>query len=87
MLSKVDLYQQETAGENTISSAEKKMTQIADLVSQGLADSSDEDRLAKAWAILGLLIGGINVSRAMKRGNVADEVANATIAAVIKIVS
>jgi hypothetical protein len=87
VLSKVDLYQQETAGENTISSAEKKMTQIADLVSRGLADSSDEDHLAKAWAILGLLIGGINVSRAMKGGNVADEVANATIAAVIKIAS
>ncbi len=63
---------------------EKKMTQIADLVSRGLAGSSDEDRRARAWAMLGVLIGGINVARAMEGAKVANEVANATIAAAIK---
>lgn len=64
---------------------EKKMTQIADLVSQGLAGNSDEERRAKAWAILSVLIGGINVARAMKGAKVADEVANATIIAAIQV--
>ena len=63
---------------------EKKMVRIADLVSGGLAGSSDEDRRTRAWAMLGVLIGGINVARAMKGARVADEVANATIAAAIK---
>lgn len=65
---------------------EKKMTQIADLVSHGLAGSSDEERRAKAWAMLSVLIGGINVARAMKGAKVADEVASATIIAAIAVV-
>lgn len=63
---------------------EKKMVLVADLVSRGLAGSSDEDRRARAWAMLGVLIGGINVARAMNESRVADEVANATIAAAIR---
>ena len=66
---------------------EKKMTQIADLVSHGLAGDSDEERRAKAWAILSVLIGGINVARAMKGAKVADEVANATITAATAVAS
>lgn len=66
---------------------EKKMTQIADLVSHELTGSSDEERRAKAWAVLGVLIGGINVARAMKSAKVADEVANATIIAAVKVAS
>lgn len=63
---------------------EKKMTKIADLVSRGLGGNSDEDRRARAWAMLGVLIGGINVARAMKGAKVADEVANAIVAAAVK---
>ncbi|MFN3231080.1 MAG: TetR/AcrR family transcriptional regulator [Alphaproteobacteria bacterium] len=63
---------------------ENKMTQIADLVSRGLAGGSDEDRRTRAWAMLGVLIGGINVARAMKGAKVADEVANAIIVAAIR---
>jgi len=63
---------------------EKKMTTIADLVSRGLEGKSDEDRRARAWAMLGVLIGGINVARAMKGAQVADEVANAIIVAAVK---
>ena len=64
---------------------EKKMTLVADLVSCGLDGSSDEERRAKAWAMLSVLIGGINVARAMKGTKVADEVANATIIAAIAV--
>lgn len=64
---------------------ENKMTQIAHLVSHGLEGSSDEERNAKAWALLSVLIGGINVARAMTGAKVAEEVANATIAAAIEV--
>jgi len=63
---------------------EEKMTRIAELVSSGLGGSSDEDRRARAWAMLGLLIGGINVARAMKNAKVGDEVARAITAAAIR---
>ena len=63
---------------------EKKMTLIADLIARGLAGSSDEDRRARAWAMLGLLIGGINVARAMKSTKVANEVAEAIKSTAIK---
>ena len=63
---------------------EKKMTLIADLIARGLAGSSDVDRRARAWAMLGLLIGGINIARAMKSTKVANEVAAAVKVAAIK---
>ena len=63
---------------------EKKMTLIADLAADGLAGSSLEDRRARAWAMLGVLIGGINVARAMKSAKASEEVAKAIKAAAIK---
>ncbi|MFT6302643.1 MAG: TetR/AcrR family transcriptional repressor of nem operon [Granulosicoccus sp.] len=63
---------------------EKKMTQIVDLISSGLAGGSDEDRRVRAWALLGVLIGGINVARAMKSVKASDEVAKAIIMSAVK---
>lgn len=63
---------------------EKKMTMIADLVARGLAGSSDEDRRARAWSLLGVLIGGLNVTRAMKSTKASEEVAEAIKTAAIK---
>lgn len=63
---------------------EKKMTMIADIIASGLAGSRDEDRLARAWSMLGVLIGGINVVRAMKTTKMAEEVAEAIKSAAIK---
>ena len=63
---------------------EKKMTNIADLVARGLAGNSVEDRRARAWAMLGVLIGGINIARAMKGVKIADEISSAVIAATVK---
>lgn len=62
---------------------EKKMTQIADLISSGLAGGSDENRRARAWAMLSVLIGGINIARAMKSAKASDEVADAIIASAV----
>jgi len=63
---------------------ESKMSLIADLVARGLAGTSDEDRRARAWAMLGVLIGGITVARAMQSAKASDEVAEAVKAAAIK---
>jgi len=65
------------------SAYEKKMTQIADLIALGLVGGSESERRSRAWAVLGTLIGGINVSRAMKGTKIADEVASATVNAAI----
>ena len=62
---------------------EKKMTQIVDLISTGLADGSDEDRRGRAWAMLSVLIGGINVARAMKSAKTSEAVAKAIIPAAV----
>jgi len=63
---------------------EERMNMIADLVARGLAGSSLADRRARAWAMLGVLMGGLNIARAMQTSQGADEVANAAKAAAIK---
>jgi AcrR family transcriptional regulator len=63
---------------------EKKMTVIADLVARGLAGNSDEERRDRAWSMLGVLIGGINVARAMKSIKASEEVSEAIKNAAIK---
>ncbi len=60
------------------------MTMIADLVANGLAGSSNEDRRARAWSMLGVLIGGVNVVRALNSTKVTEEVSEAIKAAAIK---
>lgn len=63
---------------------EKKMTTIANLVAQGLVGNSEEDRVARAWSMLAVLIGGINVARAMQNSRASDEVASAIKESAIK---
>jgi TetR/AcrR family transcriptional repressor of nem operon len=64
---------------------EKKMSTIAERIAAGLAGNSEEDRRARAWAMLGILIGGLNVARAMKTTKIADEIAAAVKAAAVKV--
>ena len=63
---------------------ETKMTAIARLIAHGLAGGSEDDRLQRAWSMLGVLVGGINIARAMKSPKVADQVADAIKASAIK---
>lgn len=56
---------------------ETKMARIADLVSNGLDGGSEEERRARAWAMLGLLIGGLTVARAVESADLAEEIAAA----------
>jgi TetR/AcrR family transcriptional repressor of nem operon len=73
------------AGPKVHTAFEGKMASIAELVAAGLAGKSDEDRRARAWAMLGILIGGVNIARAMKTSNAADEIAESITAAAIKV--
>lgn len=63
---------------------EKKMSTIADLIAQGFAGGSDVDRRTRAWSMLGVLIGGINMARAMKTTKASAEVSDAIKSAAIK---
>lgn len=54
---------------------EAKMVVIAGLVAEGLAGGSEKDRLARAWAMLSVLIGGVSVARGMNSPGAANEVA------------
>lgn len=54
---------------------EAKIGQIVDLVAEGLDKGSMGDRRARAWAMLGVLIGGLTLARAVKTSKVAEEVA------------
>jgi len=63
---------------------EKKMTCIVDLIAQGLVGSTDENRRTRAWAMLGVLTGGLNITLAMKSTKIAEEVAEAIKSAAIK---
>lgn len=73
------------AGPKVREAFEKKLTNIAELVAAGLAGNSGEDCRARAWAMLGVLIGGVNVARAMKTPKVAEEIAESIKAAAIKV--
>jgi len=55
---------------------EKKMKQIVDIISNGLEGDSIEECRARAWAMLGTLIGGLTLSRAVKNKKVANEIAS-----------
>jgi AcrR family transcriptional regulator len=63
---------------------EKKMSRIVELVANGLVGGSEQDRRARAWSMLGILVGGLNIARAMKTSKATDEVAGAIKAAAIK---
>jgi len=64
---------------------EKKMKTIAELVARGLAGGTNKDRLSRAWSMLGVLIGGINIARAMKSTKASKEIAEAIKSSAIKI--
>ncbi len=63
---------------------EEKMTRIAELVADGLSGGSMTELRKRAWAMLGALIGGLNVVRAMKSANTSEEVAEAIKATAVK---
>ena len=53
---------------------EEKMQHIANIIAGGLKGSI-ENNLSKAWVILSLLTGGVNIARSMRHEQSAEQVA------------
>jgi len=71
--------------EDTHAIFENKMTEIVELIVIGLSGGSSEELTSKAWSMLGILIGGINLSRAMKTTETSEGVASAIKLSVIQV--
>jgi AcrR family transcriptional regulator len=54
---------------------EKKMVAIVELMAKGLDGASRKERLSRAWAVLGTLIGGLTMVRAVASIKTADLIA------------
>jgi TetR/AcrR family transcriptional repressor of nem operon len=54
---------------------EAKMTNIVELIANGLDSVSHEELVARGWALLGVLIGGLTMARAVGSVETADLVA------------
>lgn len=67
---------------------EDKMTVIAELIAGGLNGQwSDDDRLARAWAFLSVLIGGVTIARSMKSDTLAARIAEDTKAFALSVLT
>lgn len=73
------------AGSEPQSIYEKKMAEIANLIANGLADGNRDARIARARALLGILIGGLNMTRAMNSDRARDAAATAIKSAAIGV--
>lgn len=62
---------------------EEKMSAIVRIVAQGLTGGNENSRDDRAWSMLGVLIGGINIARGMKSEAVSNTVADAIMSAAI----
>lgn len=54
---------------------ERKMQTIADLIAKGLV-GDDTSRMNRAWAMLSIFTGGLNLSRAIASNGVTEQVAS-----------
>jgi TetR/AcrR family transcriptional regulator, transcriptional repressor for nem operon len=59
------------------SAYEAKMTHIAALIASGLKSKSKTEALGRAWAMLGVLIGGLTIARAVENTKLATRIAHA----------
>jgi len=55
---------------------EEKMIIIAELIAQGLSGESSEECSARAWSMLSILIGGVNLTRAMQGVTFSNDIAD-----------
>jgi TetR/AcrR family transcriptional repressor of nem operon len=73
------------AGPETHATYEAKMTTIVALIAEGLESGTEEERHARAWAMIGTLIGGLTLARAVGSEDVAEQIATAARDAAVKI--
>ena len=56
---------------------EEKMIEIVELMAKKMDGVSHEECVSKSWAVLGILIGGLTMVRAVHSNETADRVATA----------
>lgn len=71
------------ASSQTHAAFEEKIGKIADLIAEGLDQGSGEERRARAWAMLGILIGGLTIARAVQTSKASEEISAAIRAAAV----
>lgn len=64
------------AGPKMHAAYEAKMTKIAELVADGLEGGTKDERRSRAWAMLGILVGGLTIARAVKTRRATEEIAS-----------
>lgn len=64
---------------------EGKMKKIAGLIGNGLSGDSKDECLSRAWALIGILIGGLTMTRAVKTNRAAEEIASSIRMAAINV--
>ncbi len=62
---------------------EEKMLTIVKLMAKGFEGSSHEECISRAWVVLGILIGGLTMARAVNSVETANQVANSITKAAI----
>lgn len=55
---------------------EAKMTKITELIADGLETGTTDERRGRAWAMLGTLIGGLTIARAVSDPDLANTIAS-----------
>ncbi|MDX2505232.1 MAG: TetR/AcrR family transcriptional regulator [Gammaproteobacteria bacterium] len=63
---------------------EQKMKIIASSLANGLKADSQSESLSHAWALLGILIGGLTMARAVNSSESTEKIASSIIAAAIQ---
>jgi TetR/AcrR family transcriptional regulator, transcriptional repressor for nem operon len=71
------------AGDDIQAVFEEKMNVIVDIIARGLEAESHAAARARAWAMLGILIGGLNLARAMRSSAGVDELVKPIMAAAL----
>jgi hypothetical protein len=64
---------------------QEKMTLIVGLVANGLHNVPDIERTSRSWSLLGILIGGLTMARAVNNKDVEQNVASSIIATAIAL--
>ncbi len=63
-------------GPETHAAYERKMKKIVELIAHGLQGKSIDECRSRAWSMLGILIGGLTMARAVKTHKATDEIAS-----------
>ena len=64
---------------------EEKMMIIAGLIGDGLEDGSKPECVSRAWSVLGVLIGGLTMARAVSSASLAENIASSIKIAAINV--